>query len=91
MQGAFLTWLFAFAFQISFSEKNNFCAKPREFRLVNADQVLSDHVIASYMTRSSGECFLYCAMNQECRSFNDEFASNPPGMLGIFVKSTMQH
>ena len=55
------------------------------------DQVLSDHVIASYMTRSSGECFLYCAMNQECRSFNYEFASNPPGMLGIFVKSTMQH
>ncbi len=40
-------------------------------------------MIESYLTRSSGECHLYCSMNEGCRSFNYQYTPNLSGMLGV--------
>ena len=45
--------------------------------------MLADHVIASYMVRSSGECLLYCAINDACRSMNYQYTLDLSGILGL--------
>ena len=47
------------------------------------DEVLVDHVIASYMVRSLTKCVLYCIMNNGCRSFNHQYTLDLSGILGL--------
>jgi hypothetical protein len=39
----YISWLFAFAVQISFGEKDILCKKPREFRLIEQGELLNNY------------------------------------------------